>query len=121
MRPAPDPWQHGPTLVAPRHGNGWHARRSVASRDSSHSCKRQRRQTSNRIRAANAAEVAAVLADDGVVAAFGAAFGGADLDDAGGTGPQRQHVLGIVGDDAYILHDDAVLVENSEQGEAVDD
>ena len=57
-------------------------------------------------RPAGAAEIAAVLADDGMVA---------------GAGPQRQHVLGIVGDDAHILHDDAVLVENSEQGEAVDD
>ena len=65
-------------------------------------------------RPAGAAEIAAVFADDGMVA-------GADIDDAGGAGPQRQHVLGIVGDDAHILHDDAVLVENSEQGEAVDD
>ena len=72
-------------------------------------------------RPAGAAEIAAVLADDGMVAAFRAALAGADVDDAGGAGPQRQHVLGIVGDDAHILHDDAVLVENSEQGEAVDD
>ena len=72
-------------------------------------------------RAASAAEIAAVLADDGMVAAFGAALAGADVDDAGGAGPQRQHVLGIVGDDAHVLHGDAVLVENPQQSEAVDD
>ena len=71
--------------------------------------------------AAGAAEIAAVLADDGVVSAFGAALAGANVDDANSAGPQRQHVLGIVGDDAHVLHGDAVLFENSEQGEAVDD
>ena len=93
----------------------------MASHDPSHSCNRQRRQTTNRIRAANAAEVAAVLADDGVVAAFGAALAGADVDYADSAGPQRQDVPGIVGDDAHVHHVDAVLVENSEQGEEVDD
>ena len=62
-----------------------------------------------------------MLADDGVVAAFGAAFAGADVDDAGRAGPQRQHVLGIVGDDAHVLHRDAVLVENTQQDEAADE
>ena len=38
-------------------------------------------------RAAGAAEIAAVLADDGMVAAFRAALAGADVDDAGGAGP----------------------------------
>ena len=38
-------------------------------------------------RPASAAEIADVLADDGVVAAFGAAFAGADVDDAGCAGP----------------------------------
>ena len=72
-------------------------------------------------RAAGAAELAAVLADDGMVAAFRTALAGADFDDAGRTGPQRQDVPGIVGNDAYVLNGDAVLVENSERGEAVDD
>ena len=71
--------------------------------------------------AAGAAEITAVLADDGMVAAFGAALAGADVDDAGGTGPQRQNVLGIVGNDAHVLHGDAVLVENPQQCEAVND
>ena len=54
-----------------------------------------------------------------MVAALGAALAGADVDDAGRAGPQRQEVLGVVGDDAHVLHRDAVLVESPEQGEAM--
>lgn len=56
-----------------------------------------------------------------MVAAFEAALAGADVKDAGGTGPHRQHVHGIVGDDAHVHHGDAVFVENPQLGEAVDD
>ena len=56
-----------------------------------------------------------------MIAAFGAALAGADIDDAGRTGPERQDTPGIVGDDAHVHHEDAVLVENPQQGEAVDD
>ena len=35
--------------------------------------------------------------------------------------PQRQLVLVIVGEDAHVLHWDAVFVENTQKGEAVDD
>ena len=48
-------------------------------------------------RPAGAAEIAADLADDAMVSAFGAALAGTDFDDAGRAGPQRQHVLGIEG------------------------